>query len=259
MDNMLFLYLLGAFVLGFIIAYFAGRAGLKRALEESEANNHTLQRTVDERNRSVTKLEDTTKQLQGSLDKVNADQVAAVAAAKAAAEQQAQAFADANDRIGVLEGNLRDAEGERLRLTTELGHVSDGLAGARSRIIELEGNLTESLETTEELSAEQEATLALAVGEAAEMEVMRRQIAALKTEVELTQAAASRQSLLVALRPMLTPAKAAEYSAMAADPARGGGIAGTRHGSRRCPQRGRISTAQRGHSDRRRRRIGEDA
>jgi len=62
MDTTQVLYLAGAFVLGFLVAWFAGRSGPKRALEECEANAHSLQRSLDERTRSVSKLESQIKE-----------------------------------------------------------------------------------------------------------------------------------------------------------------------------------------------------
>ena len=67
MDNTQFAYLFGAFLLGFLIAFIAGRSGPKRDLKDCQANGEALQRTIDDRNKAVAKSEAQVAKLQSDL------------------------------------------------------------------------------------------------------------------------------------------------------------------------------------------------
>src|SRR5215208_4024829 len=88
MDTTQLLYIAGAFLLGFFFAWFMGRSGPKRALEECEANAHGLQRKLDDSARSVAKLEGQLKEQVAQVDRLGTEK-SAIAAQMATFEQSA--------------------------------------------------------------------------------------------------------------------------------------------------------------------------
>ena len=98
MDTTQLLYLAGAFLLGFFFAWFMGRSGPKRALEESEANANALKRKVDDGARASAKLEDQLKQQSAQVDRLGSEK-AAIAAQIATYEQSAADSAAVLDEL----------------------------------------------------------------------------------------------------------------------------------------------------------------
>lgn len=215
MDTTQMLYLAGAFVLGFLVAWFAGRNGPKRALEECEANAHSLQRSLDDRTRSVSKLEGQLKEQVAQVDRLGSEQ-GKLAAALKTAEQGA---ADTGAQVLQLQEELSQSQSERLRLESELGHVRDAYAGSRSRLAELFAQ-NEAQAAAAEAEAEI-TTLALAEASRGEqVEQLTAQVQSLQTELEAVRANATRLAGQVALRPELTSTQQKEYAALAGDPER---------------------------------------
>ena len=137
MDNTTFAYLFGAFILGFLIAWIAGRSGPNHALKECEANGQELQRKLKDRDGAVAKAEAQLIERKAQLDRLSADQASATAALRAAETQ----LATAGEAAATMQMSLRENEGEVLRLRAELRHISDAWAGARERSTELDRQL----------------------------------------------------------------------------------------------------------------------
>ncbi len=127
---------------------------------------------------------------------------------------------------------LSDAESERLRLETELGHMRDAYADTRTRFVELTQQaeadraaaeaalVEEELEAIEAEEIAEDVTTALALAEesyTAEVNELTGQVQSLETELAAARAALSRMSAQVALRPELTAGKRQEYAALAGD------------------------------------------
>ncbi len=209
-------YIVGAFVMGFLIAWFFGRRGPKNALEESEANAHSLQRNLDERNRNISKLETQTKERQAQVDKLSTDSASLTTLLKASEA----GLTDAGTEIARLQEVNKNLESEQLRLQSELAHARDALSGAREQAAALQVKLDAALATVDSESADLAAETALATTTADEVTALNAQVATLRTEVDLARAAAARMATMAALRPQLTPAKRAEYAALAGQPER---------------------------------------
>jgi chromosome segregation ATPase/predicted flap endonuclease-1-like 5' DNA nuclease len=221
MDNTMFAYLFGAFLLGFLVSWIAGRSGPKRALEDCQANGQQLQRKLDDRDRTITKTEAQVAKLQADLTGLSAEKTKADAALAAAAAQLAEVSAEA----AAARDSLRDNEGELLRLRTELEHISGAWAGARARTTEL----TQQLETVAVMAAEAEeaavvAEEAIAEAEAGEQTSLQQineltaKLDVMTRELDLTRAAAERTAVVAMMRPQLTPARREEYAALAGKP-----------------------------------------
>jgi chromosome segregation ATPase len=221
MDNTMFAYLFGAFLLGFLVSWIAGRSGPKRALEDCQANGQQLQRKLDDRDRTITKTEAQVAKLQADLTGLSAEKTKADAALAAAAAQLAEVSAEA----AAARDSLRDNAGELLRLRTELEHISGAWAGARARTTEL----TQQLETVAVMAAEAEeaavvAEEAIAEAEAGEQTSLKQineltaKLDVMTRELDLTRAAAARTAVVAMMRPQLTPARREEYAALAGKP-----------------------------------------
>ncbi len=221
MDNTMFAYLFGAFLLGFLISWIAGRSGPKRALEDCQANGQQLQRKLDDRDRTITKTEAQVAKLQADLAGLSAEKTNTDTALAAATAQLAAVSAEA----AAARDSLRDNAGELLRLRTELGHISGAWAGARTRTTEL----TRQLETVAVMAAEAEEAAVVAEEAIAEAEVgeqtslkkineLTTKLDAMTRELDLTRAAAARTAVVALMRPQLTPARREEYAALAGKP-----------------------------------------
>ena len=236
MDTTQLLYLAGAFLLGFFFAWFMGRSGPKRALEESEANANALKRKVDDGARASAKLEDQLKQQSAQVDRLGSEK-AAIAAEIATYEQSAAdsaaELAQLQQQLSEAQAALSEAESERLRLEAELGHMRDAYADTRTRFVELTQQaeadreaaeaalVEEELEAIEAEEIAEDVTTALALAEesyTAEVSELTGQVQSLETELAAARAALSRMSAQVALRPELTAGKRQEYAALADDP-----------------------------------------
>jgi chromosome segregation ATPase len=225
MDTTQLLYLAGAFLLGFFFAWFMGRSGPKRALEECEANAHSLQRTLDDRARTVASLEGQLKQQVAQVDRLGTER-SDLASKFTAAEESAAAV---SAELTQLQQQLAAAEDERLRLEAELGHMRGAYADTRTRLAALVeeteiANAAAEVEAAEDAAEAEEfveeVTTALAVAEeehTAELDALTRQVQTLETELSATRAALARASAQVALRPELTTGKRQEYAALAGD------------------------------------------
>jgi chromosome segregation ATPase len=235
MDTTQLLYIAGAFLLGFFFAWFMGRSGPKRALEECEANAHGLQRKLDDSARSVAKLEGQLKEQVAQVDRLGTEK-SAIAAQMATFEQSAAdtgaELAQLQQQLGEAQSALNEAQSERLRLEAELGHMRDAYADTRTRFVELTqqaeadkeaAEAEEELKSLEDEEIVENVSTALALAEAshtAEVELLTGQVQSLETELAAARAALSRMSAQVALRPELTAGKRQEYAALAGDPDR---------------------------------------
>lgn len=214
MDQMLILYTVGAFILGFIVAWLIGRSGPRRQLAECEANTATLQRSLDERKNAAAKLESQTKDLQAqvaSLTSASGDFKSQLAAAQ---EQLAAADAAAQE----LQSAVDQAKSDRLLLQAELDHTRSALSSTRDRALSLEADLAAINDLEKEEEEVVAATTAAVVITAEDNAALAAQIEQLRREVELANAAAARAAAVVKLNPVLTPAVREEYVGLAGDP-----------------------------------------
>jgi|GEM_PF-1447068 len=215
METTQILYLVGAFILGFIFAWFAGRSGPKRALEESEASAHSLQRTVDDRTRAISKLGGQLKEQQAKAEKLGIDNGNLTAMLK----NSETGLSDAGAEIARLQTQIDSQHSDRLLLESELGHTRDAYSSTRTRVADLAAKLEEA----EAVAAAAAAATMLAAPPpdySAEVQGLTAQVESLRREVDLARAATARMSVQAALRPQLTPAKREEYAALAGNPER---------------------------------------
>ena len=236
MDTTQLLYLAGAFLLGFFFAWFMGRSGPKRALEESEANANALKRKVDDGARASAKLEDQLKQQAAQVDRLGAEKAAIadqIATYEQSAADSAAELAQLQQQLSEAQAALSEAESERLRLEAELGHMRDAYADTRTRFVDLTQQaeadraaaeaalVEEELEAIEAEEIAEDVTTALALAEesyTAEVKELSGQVQSLETELAAARAALARMSAQVALRPEMTAGKRQEYAALAGDP-----------------------------------------
>jgi septal ring factor EnvC (AmiA/AmiB activator) len=133
MDTTQILYLAGAFLLGFIIAWFAGRGGPKRAAEEAAAETDTVRRKLSTAESDLRKTQGQLKENLATLDQVNADKENLVKMLRTSE----QGLSDAGATLDSLTAELAVARDANLLQQTELSHARDALTVARSQIVEL--------------------------------------------------------------------------------------------------------------------------
>ena len=130
MDVTPFLYLIGAFLLGFIIAWFAGRGGPVYELEKASAEIESLRRQL--RN-----VEDELRKTQGQL-RENLATLDEMAEEKKSLAQQLRASRAELSHVKEMAEQLRTAlereRDARLLLSAELAHTRDALSAARQAL-----------------------------------------------------------------------------------------------------------------------------
>lgn len=131
MDTTQILYLVGAFVLGFVIAWFAGRRGPKRSAEEAAAETQSVRgklRTVES---DLLKSQGQHRENLASLDQLSTEKSNLVAILKTSETS----LTDASAEIQRLSAALSDVQSDRLLLQTELSQARSALGEARSQVM----------------------------------------------------------------------------------------------------------------------------
>ncbi|HAJ37081.1 MAG TPA: hypothetical protein DCL15_15485 [Chloroflexi bacterium] len=185
MDTTQILYLAGAFLLGFIIAWFAGRGGPQRAAAEAAAETDTVRRKLSNAESELRKTQGQLKENLTTLDQLAADKDNLVKMLRTSE----QGLSDAGAALERLTAELAAARDANLLLQTELGHTRDALTVARSQLAAL---------TTQ---AEDAAVVAAEASEIAETAVLAEQnvseesaarMAELESQLALARATAER-------------------------------------------------------------------
>lgn len=185
MDTTQILYLAGAFLLGFIIAWFAGRGGPQRAAEEAAAETDTVRRKLSNVESDLRKTQGQLKENLATLDQLVADKDSLVKMLRTSEQSLSDAGA-ALDRLTAELAAVRDAN---LLQQTELGHTRDALTVARSQIANLNAQLQAIANTAAEASAVAE-TAVLAEQSVSEESAAR--MAELESQLALARATAER-------------------------------------------------------------------
>ena len=116
MDTTQILYLAGAFLLGFIIAWFAGRGGPTRAAEEAAAETDTVRRKLSTAESDLRKTQGQLKENLTSLDQLATDKDNLVKMLRTSE----QGLSDAGAELDRLNAALNETHDARLLLETEL-------------------------------------------------------------------------------------------------------------------------------------------
>lgn len=149
MDTTQILYLAGAFLLGFIIAWFAGRGGPQRAAAEAMAETETVRRKLSNVESDLRKTQGQLKENLATLDQLAADKDNLVKMLRTSE----QGLSDAGAALDRLTAELAAARDANLLQQTELGHTRDALTVARSQIADLTAQLQTAANTAAEASA----------------------------------------------------------------------------------------------------------
>ncbi|MBK8797870.1 MAG: hypothetical protein IPM07_16675 [Anaerolineales bacterium] len=146
MDTTQILYLAGAFLLGFIIAWFAGRGGPTRAAEEAAAETDTVRRKLSTAESDLRKTQGQLKENLTSLDQLATDKDNLVKMLRTSE----QGLSDAGAELDRLNAALNETHDARLLLETELEQARGALTDARGQI----AGLMEKLDHVEEAASE---------------------------------------------------------------------------------------------------------
>ena len=146
MDTTQILYLAGAFLLGFIIAWFAGRGGPTRAAEEAAAETDTVRRKLSTAESDLRKTQGQLKENLTSLDQLATDKDNLVKMLRTSE----QGLSDAGAELDRLNAALNETHDARLLLETELEQACGALTDARGQI----AGLMEKLDHVEEAASE---------------------------------------------------------------------------------------------------------
>lgn len=187
MDNTQILYLAGAFLIGFIIAWFAGRSGPTRAAEEAVAEAESVRRKLRSAENDLRKTEGQLKENLATLDQMAADKETLVKLLKASEQRLTEASAELNR----LHAALRSSHDAQLQLKAELEHTRGAWSGARARSAALAAE-KEAAETTAETSEAAESTATTALAERVEVDALTERMVALESELALARATAER-------------------------------------------------------------------
>lgn len=187
MDNTQILYLAGAFLIGFIIAWFAGRSGPTRAAEEAVAEAESVRRKLRSAENDLRKTEGQLKENLATLDQMAADKETLVKLLKASEQGLTEASAELNR----LHAALRSSHDAQLQLKAELEHTRGAWSGARARSVALAAE-KEAAETTAETSEAAESTATTALAERVEVDALTERMVALESELALARATAER-------------------------------------------------------------------
>ena len=147
MDTTQILYLVGAFVLGFVIAWFAGRGGPKRAAEEAAAETQSVRSKLRTVESDLQKTQGQQKENLASLDQLSAEKSNLVAMLKTSETS----LTDAGVEIQRLTSALSDAQSDGLLLQTELSQARSALGEARTQVMALTAALDAAAEVVEEV------------------------------------------------------------------------------------------------------------
>ncbi len=188
MDNTLILYLAGAFLLGFIIAWFAGRSGPSRAAEEAVAESESVRRKLRTAENDLRKTEGQLKDNLATLDQMAADNENLVKLLKASE----QGLTEASAELSRLHSALRISRDVELQLRAELEHTRGALSVARARSAELAAEEAATIEAAVEIAEAAEETEITALAERVETAAMAERVAALESELALARATAER-------------------------------------------------------------------
>lgn len=184
MDTTQILYLAGAFLLGFIIAWFAGRGGPKRAAEEAAAETDTVRRKLSNVESDLRKTQGQLKENLASLDQLSADKENLVKMLRTSE----QGLSDAGATLEHLTAELAAARDANLLQQTELGHARDALTVARSQIIDL----TSQVEAAAARAAANKTAETAVVAGQVESEESAMRLADLESQLALARATAER-------------------------------------------------------------------
>jgi chromosome segregation ATPase len=185
MDTTQILYLAGAFLLGFIIAWFAGRGGPTRAAEEAVAETDAVRRKLSSAESDLRKTQGQVKENLASLDQLAADKDNLVKMLRTSE----QGLSDAGAEIDRLTLALNEAHDARLLQETELAQARGALTDARSQVASLTTRLDAAAEIA--LEASQVAEIAI-LAEQAESDEAAVRMAELESQLALARATAER-------------------------------------------------------------------
>ncbi|GIV71745.1 MULTISPECIES: helix-hairpin-helix domain-containing protein [Caldilinea] len=185
MDVTPLLYLIGAFLSGFIIAWFAGRGGPVYALEKASAEIEALRQKLQDAENELRKTQGHLRENLATLDEMAEERRSLVQQLKAAGAELSNARAEIEQLRAAL-GRERDAH---LLLKTELTHTRGAFSTTRQA---LTAQQVASLNRmgTDDIPKGREEKAALA--EQPEESEPDKRLAALEQEVALARAAAAR-------------------------------------------------------------------
>lgn len=185
MDTTQILYLAGAFVLGFIIAWFAGRGGPKRAAEEAAAQTESVRRKLTTTESDLRKTQGQMKDNLATLDQLAADKENLVNMLRTSE----QGLSEASAEISRLTQALSAARDDRLLLETELGQARGALADARNQMASLTVEVAAATDMVAEVAAAAESAAEI---EQMEDEATATRMFALESELAIARATAER-------------------------------------------------------------------
>lgn len=191
MDTTQILYLAGAFLLGFIVAWFAGRGGPQRAAAEAAAETDTVRRKLSNVESELRKTQGQMKENLATLDQLAADKNNLVKMLRTSE----QGLSDAGATLERLTAELAAARDANLLLQTELGHTRDALTVARGQIARLTDQLQATATAVAEAAERAEdagRTESTALTGQSEREEISTRMAELESQLALARATAER-------------------------------------------------------------------
>lgn len=191
MDTTQILYLAGAFLLGFIIAWFAGRGGSQQAAAEAAAETDTVRRKLSNVESDLRKTQGQLKENLATLDQLAADKNNLVKMLRTSE----QGLSNAGATLERLTAELAAVRSDNLWLQAELGHTRDALTVARGQIAQLTDQLqataTASAEASERAEIAESAESTALAGQSEREEISMR-MAELESQLALARATAER-------------------------------------------------------------------
>lgn len=191
MDTTQILYLAGAFLLGFIVAWFAGRGGPQRAAAEAAAETDTVRRKLSNVESELRKTQGQLKENLTTLDQLTADKNNLIKMLRTSE----QGLSDAGATLEQLIAELAAARDANLLLQTELGHTRDALTVARGQIVRLTDQLQATATAVAEAAERAEDTghaESTALAGQNEREEISTRMAELESQLALARATAER-------------------------------------------------------------------
>lgn len=185
MDVTPLLYLIGAFLLGFIVAWFAGRGGPVYALEKASVEIESLRQKLQDTENELRKVQGHLRENLATLDEMAEERRSLAQQLKAAGVELSNARAEIEQLRAALESE-RDAH---LLLKTELTHTRGAFSTTRQALATQHIALLNQMEA-DNLPAVREAKATLA--ERSEESEPDKRLAALEQEMALAHAAAER-------------------------------------------------------------------
>lgn len=181
MDTTQILYLVGAFVLGFVIAWFAGRGGPKRSAEEAAAETQSVRSKLRTVESDLLKAQGQYQENRVTIDQLSTEKSNLVSMLKTSESS----LADASAEIQRMSAALSDAQADRLLLQTELSQSRSALGEARAQVMAVTAALEASAQEAEQ--AEETAIVAHDANDE-----LTTRMAELESELALTRATADR-------------------------------------------------------------------